>query len=66
MLFGALGQVLPHADPRVQALALPIAFAAAFVVGAALYGCVERPFLKLRDRLGRPTRTSLAAEPAAA
>ncbi|THD81254.1 MAG: acyltransferase [Phenylobacterium sp.] len=46
--------------------ALPIAVGGALVVGAALYWGVERPFLKLRDRLGGRSRTPLAAEPATA
>ena len=35
-------------------------------VGAALYFAIERPFLKLRDRVEGPSRSSLATEPAAA
>jgi peptidoglycan/LPS O-acetylase OafA/YrhL len=66
MLFGEIGRIAPHADPLLRAFALPIAFASAFVLAAALYWGVERPFLKLRDRLGGPTRTPIVAEPAAA
>ena len=36
------------------ALRLPIAILAALAVGAALYWLVERPGLRLRDRIGRP------------
>ncbi|MGA0602727.1 acyltransferase family protein [Caulobacter sp. KR2-114] len=38
--------------PWLAPLALPLALAAALVVGAALYWSVERPFLRLRERLG--------------
>jgi peptidoglycan/LPS O-acetylase OafA/YrhL len=41
------------------------AFAAALAAGAALYWAVERPFLRLRDRLEGPSRSSIAVAPAA-
>jgi peptidoglycan/LPS O-acetylase OafA/YrhL len=40
---------------------LALAFAAALALGAVLYWVVERPFLKLRDRLEGPSRSSIAA-----
>jgi peptidoglycan/LPS O-acetylase OafA/YrhL len=40
---------------------LAAAFAAALALGALLYWGVERPFLKLRDRLEGPSRSSIAA-----
>jgi peptidoglycan/LPS O-acetylase OafA/YrhL len=39
---------------------LALAFAAALALGAALYWTVERPFLRLRDRLEGASRTSIA------
>nr|WP_275943929.1 acyltransferase [Gluconacetobacter takamatsuzukensis] len=42
-----------------------LAFPVALVLGACLYCCVERPFLKLRTRLGGPARTPLMADMAA-
>jgi peptidoglycan/LPS O-acetylase OafA/YrhL len=44
---------------------LALAFAAALAAGAALYWAVERPFLRLRDRLEGPSRSSIAVAPAA-
>ena len=49
-----------HAVVRLSALAatkpnqLLVAILAALIVGAGLYCLVERPFLRLRDRFGRP------------
>ena len=45
---------------------LALAFAAALGAGAALYWAVERPFLRLRDRLEGPSRSSIAVAPAEA
>ena len=42
--------------------ALVLAFGAAIAAGAALYWAVERPFLRLRDRLEGPSRSPLARE----
>jgi peptidoglycan/LPS O-acetylase OafA/YrhL len=39
---------------------LALAFAAALAAGAALYWAVERPFLRLRDRLEGPSRSPIA------
>ena len=44
---------------------LPIALLGALIVGTVLYWFVERPFLKLRDKLDGPSRSSIA-EPASA
>lgn len=63
----AVGSALSEAPAPVQSAGLALALLAAFAVGAALYWLVERPFLKLRDRLEGPTRSSLAkAAPAPA
>jgi peptidoglycan/LPS O-acetylase OafA/YrhL len=43
---------------------LALGFAVALAMGAALYSTVERPFLRLRDRLEGKSRTPLSREPA--
>ena len=59
-VFAAIANVQPHALERVRSAGLGVAVLAALVVGAALYRLVERPFLRLRDRLEGPSRSSLA------
>ena len=49
----------PHLPALLQWLAFSLAMVGAFGLGAALYWLVERPFLKLRDRLEGRSRTSL-------
>ena len=51
----------PHLPAPLQSVAFALALLAALGVGAALYWLVERPFLKLRNRLEGPSRSSLAA-----
>jgi peptidoglycan/LPS O-acetylase OafA/YrhL len=49
--------------PRIGFVGYPrlaAALAAALALGAALYWAVERPFLRLRDRLEGPSRSSIA------
>ena len=60
-VFHAVQTATAHAPASVQNVALLLALAAAAAVGAALYWLVERPFLKLRDRLEGPSLTSLAS-----
>lgn len=60
-VFAATQKALAHAPAPVQSAGLTIALLAAFAAGAALYGLVERPFLKLRDRVGGPSLSSRAA-----
>ena len=43
-----------------DALKFPVALCAAMVVGALLFAAVERPFLRVRDKLDGRSRTSLA------
>jgi peptidoglycan/LPS O-acetylase OafA/YrhL len=50
----------PHLPAPLQWAAFSLAIAGAFGFGAALYWLVERPFLKLRDRLEGRSRSSLA------
>jgi len=52
----------PHLPEWLQPFALAPAVLGVFVLGAALYWAVERPFLRLRDRLDGPSRSSLAVE----
>jgi peptidoglycan/LPS O-acetylase OafA/YrhL len=53
--------VAAHAGAVVGAFMAPVAILAALAVGAVLYGLVERPFLRLRDRLNKPFTGSPAA-----
>lgn len=54
-------QVAAHQLPMpLQRGAFALALLVALGIGAALYWLVERPFLKLRDRLEGPSRSSLA------
>jgi peptidoglycan/LPS O-acetylase OafA/YrhL len=48
-----------------QTISLAVAVLAALAVGALLYWLVERPFLKLRDRLHGRSRLGLPIEPKA-
>jgi peptidoglycan/LPS O-acetylase OafA/YrhL len=61
MVFHAVQGMLPRAPAPLHPFAFAAALLAALAVGAVLYGLVERPFLKLRDRLDGPSRSSLAA-----
>lgn len=51
MIFHAVESLAPWWPQPVQALSLSIGLVAALLAGALLYWLVERPFLKLRDRL---------------
>ena len=59
-VFHAVQLAAPLLPPPLQAAAFVFALLGALGVGAALYWLVERPFLKLRDRLEGPSRSSLA------
>jgi len=61
LVFGFVLAHAPHLLGPSPIVSASVAFALAGVVGALLYWGVERPFLKLRDRLDGPARTSLAA-----
>ena len=52
--------IRPHLPALLQWAAFSLAMVGALGLGAALYWLVERPFLKLRDRLEGPSRSSLA------
>ena len=54
----------PHLPEWLQPFAFAPALLAAFALGAALYWAVERPFLRLRDRLEGPSRSSIAVDAA--
>ena len=62
-VFHAVQVAAPRLPPPLQGVAFALALLGALGVGAALYWLVERPFVKLRDRLERPARTSLALAP---
>lgn len=51
----------PQDDGAPDWLHLGMAFGLAFVFGVALYWCVERPFLRLRDRLDGRTRMPITS-----
>jgi len=51
MVYHAIQELGRHWAVDLQQFELAIALAAALVVGSGLYWAVERPFLKLRDRL---------------
>jgi peptidoglycan/LPS O-acetylase OafA/YrhL len=59
-VFAAVATALSDAPAGVRSVAIALALLAAFAVGAALYWLVERPFLRLRDRLDGPSRSSIA------
>ena len=65
-VFHAVQTATPHLPAQLQGLSFVLALLGAFVVGAVLYWLVERPFLKLRDRLEGPSRSSLAFHAGAA
>ena len=50
----------PHLPAALQWAAFSLAIVGALGCGAALYWLVERPFLRLRDRLEGRSRSSLA------
>jgi peptidoglycan/LPS O-acetylase OafA/YrhL len=60
MVFHLVQLVVPRLPAMAQGVAFGIALIGALFVGAALYWLVERPFLKLRDRVEGPSRSSLA------
>jgi peptidoglycan/LPS O-acetylase OafA/YrhL len=61
MIFRILQNAFPNLPPALRPWELPMALAAALAIGALLYWAVERPFLKLRDRLSGASRSSLAS-----
>ena len=62
-IFHAIGADTLHLPAWTHGFGLPLAIIAAGFAGAALYWGVERPLLRLRDRLDGPSRSSLAASP---
>lgn len=61
MIYHAVSAASSRLPPQAQPLALPLAIVGALAAGAILYWLVERPFLKLRDRLEGSSRSSLAS-----
>jgi peptidoglycan/LPS O-acetylase OafA/YrhL len=64
IVFHAVQTAAPHWPTAWQAAAPLVAGLLALAMGAALYGAVERPFLRLRDRW--PARQAGRSEPEAA
>lgn len=60
MAFHAVKAATDSLPRLAQRFELVLALLLALLVGAGLYWLVERPFLKLRDRLEGPSRSSLA------
>ena len=60
IIFAAVSRAVPLWLAGHSILELGAALVLAGAAGAALYWTVERPFLKLRDRLGGPSRSSIA------
>jgi len=60
IVFHAVGLVAGDLPSRTIALAM--ALTGAHVAGTVLYWLVERPFLKLRERVTRPSRNMVAAQ----
>ena len=60
-IFRAVQDAASQLPEPVQGAAFVLALIGALAVGTALYWLVERPFLKLRDRLEGPARSPLAA-----
>jgi peptidoglycan/LPS O-acetylase OafA/YrhL len=63
MVFHAVQSYAPWWPQPFQAIALGVAILAALGVGALLYWLVERPFLKLRDRLHGRSSVASTEEP---
>jgi peptidoglycan/LPS O-acetylase OafA/YrhL len=62
MIFHAVESSAPWWPQPMQALSLGIGLAGALLAGALLYWLVERPFLKLRDRLHRSSNVAPRVE----
>jgi peptidoglycan/LPS O-acetylase OafA/YrhL len=63
IIFAAFARATPQWSTEHSILALIVALGLAGAAGTGLYWAVERPFLKLRDRLDGPSRSSLALRP---
>ncbi len=61
-VFRGVQYLRPHVHDQSDALLALLALVLALVVGAILYVSVERPCLKLRDRLIGPSRSSLRSD----
>jgi len=65
MVFHAVQSSAPGWPQPLQAISLGVGVLAALGVGALLYWLVERPFLKLRDRLHERSSVAPTVEPTA-
>jgi peptidoglycan/LPS O-acetylase OafA/YrhL len=59
IVFHALQGMMRDAPAQIQNVALCTGLVAALAAGAVLYWLVERPFLRLRDRLRSPSRNGV-------
>jgi peptidoglycan/LPS O-acetylase OafA/YrhL len=59
MVYHAVQELGRHGSADLRRYELALALLAAVLVGSALYWSVERPFLKLRDRLTHPRGTAV-------
>jgi peptidoglycan/LPS O-acetylase OafA/YrhL len=66
IVFHAVQGMMRDAPAQIQGAALLVGLLAALAAGAVLYWLVERPFLRLRDRLRGPPRGSVQSPPPAA
>jgi peptidoglycan/LPS O-acetylase OafA/YrhL len=63
MTFHAVQVLLPYGPSQLQPFSLVAGLLATLAGGTMLYWLVERPFLKLRDRLRAPSSNPYAAQP---
>ncbi len=61
-VFRGVQLLRPHIPPQSDAVVALLALLSALGVGALLHVCVERPFLRLRDRLIGPSRSPLRSD----
>jgi peptidoglycan/LPS O-acetylase OafA/YrhL len=61
IVFHAVQRMIRDSPVQIQSVALCAGLLAALAAGALLYWLVERPFLRLRDRLRSPSRSGVRA-----
>jgi peptidoglycan/LPS O-acetylase OafA/YrhL len=65
IVFHVVQGMMRDAPAPIQSAALCAGLLAALAAGAVLYWLVERPFLRLRDRLRSPSRSAVRSPPVA-
>jgi len=63
IVFHAVALALADSPPRIRECSFVVGLLAALAAGALLYWLVERPFVKIRDRLRSPPRSRRVPEP---